>query len=30
MNDVIGLGEGDGAAVAEHYEEYLYGHGEKR
>ena len=25
LSDVIGLGEGDGSAVAENYEDFLYG-----
>ena len=25
LSEVIGIGEGDGAAVAENYEDYLYG-----
>lgn len=25
LEDVIGIGEGDGSAVAEHVEDYLYG-----
>lgn len=30
LSKVIGIGKGDGQAVAEHYEDYLYGRGKPR